>query len=150
MNLFEVKKILPNVALWKRIIAYLIDLLVISFVIMTPLMRFSEQPNSFSEIFTSITSQETIMVSIIVSLLSLFYWSFLEYKFGQSVGKIIMKLSVRSSLRKKLTFTQTTIRNITKLSTILIILDTLYMLYKKGNQRYFEIISKTKVIEGKA
>ena len=116
---------------------------------MTPLMRFSERPSSISEIFTSVTSSETIIISIIVSLLSLFYWGFLEYKFGQSVGKIIMKISVKSTLRKKLTFTQTTIRSITKLSTILIILDTLYMLYKKGNQRYFEIISKTKVIEVK-
>ncbi|MBL7051804.1 MAG: RDD family protein [Nanoarchaeota archaeon] len=143
------KKILPNVALWKRIIAYLIDLLVISFLIMTPLMRFTERPATFSEIFTSITSTQTITVSILVSLLSLFYWAYLEYKFGQSVGKIIMKLSVKSTLRKKLSFTQTVIRSITKLSTILIILDTLYMLYKKGNQRYFEIISKTKVIEVK-
>lgn len=116
---------------------------------MTPLMRHTEKPSSFSEIFTSVTSTETILISIIVSLLSLFYWAYLEYQFGQSVGKIIMKLSVKSTLRKKLTFTQTVIRSITKLSTILIILDTLYMLYKKGNQRYFEIISKTKVTEVK-
>lgn len=112
-------------------------------------MRHTEKPSSFSEIFTSVTSTETILISIIVSLLSLFYWAYLEYQFGQSVGKIIMKLSVKSTLRKKLTFTQTVIRSITKLSTILIILDTLYMLYKKGNQRYFEIISKTKVTEVK-
>ncbi|MDP3918976.1 MAG: RDD family protein [Nanoarchaeota archaeon] len=147
------KKVGVPAPLWKRIIAYIIDILLIYFIILTPFMgKFkNENPSTLTEIFASINmslSGDVLLITFIITLLTLFYWGYLEYKFGQSVGKIIMRLGVISTIKNQpLTFMQAIIRNVTKLSTLLIVLDTLYMIFKKSNQRYFEIISKTTVIE---
>ena len=73
------------------------------------------------------------------------YWIILEYKVRQSIGKYIMNIYVTSTT-KNLGFSQVIIRNITKISLPLLILDVLYMINNKG-QRYTEKLSNTKVIE---
>jgi len=73
----------------------------------------------------------------------------MEWKFNQSVGKILLGLVVVSTTKKTLTFGQALTRNVTKLSNILLILDCINIFKdKKKNQRYFEKISKTQVLEG--
>lgn len=140
--------------LWKRVIAYVIDAFIISFIIVTPFMNKIEviEPETLSEAFASFStmfSKEVILISLIVSLLTLFYWCFLEYKFGQTVGKVLMRTQVASIKRKKLTLSQIIIRNVTKLSTFLLVLDTIYLIIKRNDQRFTDVLAKTTVMEEK-
>ena len=139
---------------WKRLLAYIIDVFIISVIIVTPFMSKFEsiEPETLAEVFASLStmfSKEIILASIIISILTLFYWCFLEYKFGQTVGKVIMRTQVSSTNRKKLTLTQIITRNVSKLSTILLVLDTIYLLVKRNDQRFTETIAKTTVVEEK-
>ena len=118
--------------IWKRATAYLIDLIIINFVIATP---FSSIINSTS--FFSIKSKEMLLATIIISILSIAYWTLLEYKLHQSIGKIILKLEVK----KNPTFTQALIRNISKPFFLLLTIDVIYLLFTK--RRLFEKWSNT-------
>ncbi len=141
--------------LWKRVVAYIIDSFIISFIILTPFgaaFNTGLEVKSFTDFYNAAISSFTgdvLILALVIGALVLLYWSFLEWKFGQSVGKILLRIEVKSSKKKKLKYMQALMRNITKLSTILLILDTLYMLFKKSNQRYFEILSSTYVVEEK-
>lgn len=107
------------------------------------------QPKNITEFLRSIQgtlTKEVLILSLVVASLTLLYWSFLEFNFQQSVGKILMRIKVKGTGKKAPTIFQIIIRNVTKLSTVLIIFDTLYMILKKSNQRYFERISKTTVV----
>ena len=141
------KKALPA-RFWKRGIAYIIDSLIISFIILSPFAGFLEsEPGSFFSLMQMTFTWEYLSLSLVIAILTLAYWSFLEYKFNQSIGKIFLRLKVNSN-KRKLTFNQVFLRNVTKLSTILVLLDCLYILKnKKKNQRYFEKMSNTYVTE---
>ena len=144
-----------SVAVWKRILAYIIDSIVISFIIDGPMTvsienKFEEL--SYTEIFNQFSSlfdTNFWLVMFFSLLFVLIYWTFLEWKFNQSVGKVIMNLSVENVDKKPLIFSQALIRNISKLSTLVLLIDFLYMLFNKGDQRYFEKLSNTHVIEVK-
>ncbi len=144
-----------SVAVWKRILAYIIDSIVISFIIVGPMTvsienKFEEL--SYTEIFNQFSSlfdTNFWLVMFFSLLFVLIYWTFLEWKFNQSVGKVIMNLSVENVDKKPLIFSQALIRNISKLSTLVLLIDFLYMLFNKGDQRYFEKLSNTHVIEVK-
>ena len=71
----------------------------------------------------------------------------MEWRFNQSVGKILLKLTVKNLTKKPVTFTQALVRNLTKLSTIVLLIDCIFIIKSKKNQRYFERLSKTQVTE---
>jgi len=136
--------------LWKRVVAFIIDWIVIGFIILLPLKSAGKSKlSSLSETLqvtpTKLTS-EMIIVSIIIAIIMILYWTILEYKLHQSVGKILMRLQVVSKT-KKLTFWQCLIRNLTKFSSPLLFLDVIYMLITRSHQRFLEKTSNTEVIE---
>lgn len=145
--------------LWKRAFAYIIDSFVINLIIIMPLQKPLEEigkgiaEKSFFESYKILlqTDLQALLPKLffmftIISLLSVLYWAILEYKIGQSVGKILFNIYVKSQT-EKLTFWQCFLRNITKVSTLPLILDAGYMILTKGYQRYFEKLSKTVVVE---
>jgi uncharacterized RDD family membrane protein YckC len=139
---------------WKRLVAYIIDVFIVSVIIVKPFMNKFEsiEPSSITEVFSSFStmfSKEIILSSLVIAILTLFYWTFLEYKFGQTVGKVLMRTQVSSVNRKKLTLTQIITRNVTKLSSFLLILDTIYLLVKRNDQRFTDTLAKTTVTEEK-
>ena len=119
---------------WKRVIAYIIDAVIITFVVAQPftsrLQKFGQDRlSSFATIFQGAGFKDLVGVSILIGILTLIYWTFLEYKFGQTIGKILLRIKVQSLDKKqKLTLMQIIVRNVTKLSSLLLVLDTLYML----------------------
>jgi len=150
-------------SLWKRAFAYVIDVFVINLIIILPFQKlleelgkgFSEQ--GFFEMYKYFLSNQNQLQSVlpklfliftVISILSVLYWAILEFKIGQSVGKILMNVYVKSQT-KQLTFWQCFLRSITKVSTLPLILDASYMLFTRGYQRYFEKISKTFVVEAR-
>lgn len=146
-------------ALWKRAFAYIIDVFVINLVVVMPFQKVLENlGKGFSEkgIFETYkvliqSDMQAILPKLlfifsIISLLSVLYWAVLEYKIGQSIGKILFNIYVKPQT-KTLTFWQCFLRNITKVSTLPLILDASYMIFTRSYQRYFEKISKTFVVE---
>jgi len=71
----------------------------------------------------------------------------LEYKIGQTLGALIFKLRARS-LGKSMSFSQAFLRNITKMSVVLLLIDSVNILFSEKKQRYFEVLSKTVTVEG--
>ncbi|MBU4502079.1 MAG: RDD family protein [Nanoarchaeota archaeon] len=150
-------------SLWKRAFAYIIDVFVINLVIVLPFQKVLDAlSNGISDksifesfaYFSANTAQfqaifpKLIFIFSVIAILSILYWAILEYKIGQSVGKILFHIYVKPQ-NKDPTFWQFFLRNVTKVSTFPLILDAMYMIFTRGRQRYFEKISKTFVVEAK-
>lgn len=146
-------------SLWKRAFAYIIDSFVINLIITMPFQKPLAElskgiaDKSFLEAYKALlqTDFQAVLPKLffmftITAALSVLYWAILEYKTGQSVGKILFNIHVKSQT-EQLTFWQCFLRNITKISTLPLILDTGYMILTKGYQRYFEKLSRTVVVE---
>ena len=141
------------VPLWKRALAYIADILVVNLVIVLPFktiiknLSITSDANPFNFLAsTSLSSlKPLIYISIVIAILTILYWSMLEYSIQQSIGKILFRIKVMSTNKRKLSFWQCLVRNITKISTIVLLIDSLYMI-KSHHLRYFEKISSTKVI----
>lgn len=146
-------------SLWKRAFAYVIDIFVINLVIIMPFQKVLEDlgkgfaDKGILETYKLLlqSDMQTIMPKLFlifaaISFLSVLYWAVLEHKIGQSVGKILFNIYVKSQTNQ-LTFWQCFLRNVTKISTLPLILDASYMIFTRSYQRYFEKISKTVVVE---
>ena len=139
-------------ALWKRVCAYLIDALVVSIIIGLPLNRFYPRtipnPETMVDVWASLRetmSFQTMLISLIATVLTILYWAVLEYKISQTLGKALMKIRVRS-LVGSLSFKQCFIRNLSKTSTLLLLIDSLFML-RSHRHRYLDMVAKTEVVE---
>lgn len=139
---------------WKRVGAYLIDVVFLSFLVVKPLTAGYQAPievgtlTDFISSMAFLWSKDFLLLTFLVSFLTLVYWSVLEWRLGQSVGKILLHLRVKSVRKGPVTFGQALVRNVTKISSLLLFLDVLYLLFtKKGTQRYAEVLSRTTVVE---
>ena len=127
-------------SLTRRVIAYIIDVLILKTLILRPFGPFLKNMQLFS--FT----KEVLIVSVSIGILSLLYWALLELTVRQSIGKMITRIYV-SSTKKTFTLQQALLRNIPKIVSIVLVLDVLYTIIKKTHQRYFEVISNTEVLK---
>lgn len=121
--------------LWRRIFAYIIDVIILGFVVVSPFKKYL-----VVETIKDIT-MNTVFVYFIIALLTILYFAVFEFYFAQTIGKLFLGIKVKSKM-KELSFNQCFYRNLSKLSTLLYILDLLYLL-KNKKQRYMEIRSKT-------
>ncbi|MEK6946095.1 MAG: RDD family protein [Nanoarchaeota archaeon] len=157
LNLPKEKLFIGPALLWKRIAAFLIDLAIINLIILLPfrslLAKIFPADYSFSEALKLLSSTDNAeLITLVSSMMGVFimlYFYLLEKKMHQSIGKRIMKIYVASD-SKELKFWQVLVRNLVFLPLfpffLLWILDPLFMLFTKTNQRLSEILSKTKVI----
>ena len=138
--------------LWKRVFAYVVDILIVTFIDISPFRYLTDKFGLDNKTFSfniDIAPEKAklmILTFLIIAILSILYWAILEFKLRQSLGKMLMKIYVKP-LTKKLSFWQCILRNITKISTLTIALDSAYMLLTKQHQRYFERLSNTEVVE---
>ena len=146
------KEALVPAPLWKRAFAYVIDSFVVAFVIGLPLnSTLKIDSGSFKQTFDFFTANPDIatkfvFVSLITALLAILYWAIFEYKYKQSLGKYVMKVEVRSTI-KEFTFGQCFMRNLSKINTLFLVIDSLNIIFGKSHQRYLEKISNTEVVE---
>ncbi len=141
------------VSLWRRAFAYVIDLIIISFVIFVPLKGFFEDvpEGEFEAVLSYFSQYQTFslnffIVSFIAALLTVLYWALLEFYLSQSVGKMAMKIKVVDVNGRKMNFRQCFLRNVTKVSTFVLFLDLIYGIITRSYRRYFEVITHTKVV----
>ena len=86
-----------------------------------------------------------VILGFMLIILTIAYYSILEFKLRQTIGKMLLGIKVMSK-KANFKYSQTLIRNISKPISILFIFDVIYLLVKKQNQRFFEKISDTVVI----
>ncbi len=141
----KLKKIVAPVSLWKRVAAYIIDIIIVNLIIVYPFKGFFgnfENNGLLKEL-----GSEIFMVFLIISALTILYWTLLEFFLRQSIGKALLNIYVRST-EKELKFWQCLVRNLSKINTLLLFIDSLNILFNKEHQRYLEKMSNTEVVDG--
>jgi hypothetical protein len=153
------KTFLAQASVLKRLIAFIIDLLIINIIILFPFKKVFNgmvpQTESFSKTFDFLSSNTgssaaiTVIV-ILIAFLTILYFMLLEKKLNQTPGKILFNLYVESH-EKELKYWQLFVRSMFLIPVfpfvLLWIIDPLVMLFTKENQRLSEILSRTKTVE---
>ena len=144
---------------WRRFFAFLIDVIIIS-LLTSPLQKVIEKkvqlPTNFSDLTTFIMNPHYLdnvksflfIMSLLIALIALAYWTILEFTLKQSIGKIIFSLRVEN---KRLS--QCIVRNLSKALAFtdsfffVFIIDLFYSFFTKDHLRLFEKWSKTQVVK---
>src|SRR3989344_7730122 len=112
------KEIIVPANIWKRIGAFVIDLLIIDFIIspftkvlenIIPIADFRKLENYLSSNMQ--VSNAMIFVTFAIGIISLLYFAILEYKYKQTIGKMIFKIYIASE-DKELRLSQCIIRSL--------------------------------------
>ena len=133
--------------LWKRFFAYIIDILIVNLTVTLPFYGYLSKFGGDFNLLLNSNDKGLAYISIFAVIALVFYSAILEYKIRQTFGKIIMNIYVVSVKNKQLAFSQTLMRNLTKPFPIVLLVDVMYMFFKSGNQRLFEVFSRTAVVE---
>ena len=135
-------------SLARRAIAYIIDSIIITLVVIYPFQSYLKKINkeiNIQDLFTTKLSADLYVIFSTVAILSLVYFIAFEYYLKQTIGKMIMKIKVIST-KKKFSIFQILIRNISKVVDILLVVDVIYLLLSKEKERLFGKLSKTRVV----
>jgi len=145
--------------IWKRLLAFVADLLIINLAIFFPFKKIIQDSiprfDSYSEAYNFLASNQSYtttltIVSLVMSLFAVSYFALMEYKIGQSPGKMLFNVSVISDV-KRLSFWQAVVRSLFIIPmfpfVLLWIIDPLFMFFTKTNQRLSEILSKTRTVQ---
>lgn len=158
LNLPKAATMKAPAAVWKRIFAFLIDILLIDFLFAFPfkgLFKKLVPSGGYFETVDYLTTSpraSTLLTLTIflIGVLALLYFAILEYKTGQTIGKMLMNIQVEPT-QKKGHFYQYLIRSMFLIAVfpfvILWILDPLFMIFSKEKRRLSEILSRTRTIE---
>ena len=158
LNLPKERTFVGPALLWKRIAAFLIDILIINLVVLFPfrslLQNMVPKDYSFSEAYSLLSTsmgyaKYLSSVSFVISIFIILYFFMMERKMQQTIGKMLMKIYVVSDDGMKTW--QVLARNIVFIPIFPFILlwaiDPLFMFFTKTNQRLTEILSRTRVVE---
>ena len=159
LNLPKERTFIGPALIWKRAIAFLIDITLINFVIFFPFRKLFQnivpKDYSFSEAYRLLSTSANYTsyitsVSFVMSILMILYFLMMERKMSQTIGKMLMKIYVVND-NNNLKAWQLLIRNLVFIPlfpfVLLWVLDPLFMFFTKTNQRLSEILSKTRVVE---
>lgn len=148
-------------AIWKRVVAFLIDLLVIDFALFWPFEGIVRKamPMDYSSIksiqeFFSASSQAAeslTALTVLMGIIMVLYFVLMEYKLGQTIGKMLLNIRIVSESKEGLRIWQCLLRSIIWLPTfpfiVFWIVDPAYALLNQKNQRLLELVSKTRTVE---
>lgn len=158
LNLPKERIFVGPAMMWKRVVAFAIDMLIIILIILFPfrkaLSSIVPENYSFAETYKLLSSVENtsylLTVYFAASLLMFLYFYMMETKMSQTIGKRLMNIYVTAD-NNHLKIWQVLVRNLLFIPIfpfdLLVILDPLFMFFTKTNQRLSEILSKTKVVE---
>ena len=144
---------------WKRLLAFVADILIINLVLFFPFKKILQKAipefDNYSEAYSYFASNSghtatLTMVSFVMALLVLLYFISMEYKIGQTPGKILFNIYVVSEV-KDIAVWQFIVRSLFIIPVfpfvLLWIIDPLFLFFTKTNQRLSEILSKTKTVQ---
>lgn len=122
--------------LWMRFLAYILDSLIVIFIISLP----------FYYSFKLVKGYKPFLEIFWLTPLVIAYFAATEANFNASLGKMLVGLKVES-LEGELEGWQAVTRNLTKFSPVLLLLDTINCFLNEKDQRFSEVIAKTKVVQ---
>ncbi len=106
LNLPKEREFVGTALIWKRILAFLIDIGILFLFVFFPLRnllrRYITESSSFTEIYSNLVSSPDfappfIATYIVMLLLAFMYFFILENKMGQTIGKKFLNLYVVSN-----------------------------------------------------
>jgi len=145
-----------TVNFWKRMFAFIIDLLIINIVIIYPFRGVFIKYFSGISIAQSFSSNNIIVPTdaywaiFIISILALLYFTFFDYYLGQTPGKMLLKIKVISTKDKdeSINMWRALLRNCYVLPFfpfyIFWFVEPIYLAFYK--ERFLEKISSTKTV----
>ncbi len=119
----------------KRIYAYIIDQLLLSFAIGYPLSL------AMGDFFDSAILTGTLTVAF-----SIIYWAYLDFAFGQSLGKQAVRIRTVGAAGLKISLLQAAVRSVSKAFIVLLFLDSVPLILGR-DFRFSDRLAGTKVIE---
>ncbi len=150
----EVPAKVPSI-LWKRAAAFLIDIVIVYFIFFLAvgdqLSDTIPKAASFAQSYAVLVESDNLIssLSVIYSLLLFIYFLLLERRFGQSIGKMVMKLKVVGE--DPITFWRHIGRVMFLIPffpfILLWLIEPIVMLFTENNRRLGEIVSRTQVVE---
>lgn len=164
LNLPEKRIFIGTATLWKRMLAFVVDILVLDFLVIGVFKEIVEKIlGSSGSVWSTYQMLEdnssqlqalSLLFTIIV-LLSLSYFVLLQYAIGQTLGCMLFNLHVvMYTSGKELVrpgFWQCVLRNLFLIPTIpfiiLWVVEPVYFFFAKKGQRMTEFLSKTRVVE---
>jgi len=168
LNLPKERIFFAKPPIWKRLLAFLIDLSIINLVIAAPfrniLAQLIPQSQSYAEAYNYVlmnpgVSYSIYVVTFLIAFLALFYFTILEWGIGQTIGKKLLGLWVVQDLGDKSIsknkaispgFWQCLLRHLIIIPItpflLLWIVDPMVSVFSKKQQRLSEMITRTKVL----
>jgi len=147
-----------SASIWKRILAFILDMLIIDFVaggmLQAVIAKVIPETN-FSNIYSFLQNHPRSLVlisltSFIYGFIALLYFSILEYRTGQTLGKMFFGLRVLSD-NKQLTYMDCITRSMYFILTLpfilLFIIDPIFLIFNKEKRRLSEVLSRTRTVE---
>ncbi len=151
---FQLKE---EVSIWKRGFAFLIDVIIIQFIVnlnFSKVLDTELSDKSLVELFNyslenySSLEPKLLLISIVTAVSALIYFILFEWKLRQTIGKMILKIKVNSET-KTLEFWQALVRNIPKAAFFvnytvwIFLIDLIYHSFTR--KRLFDKLAKTYV-----
>ncbi|MBW2977300.1 RDD family protein [Candidatus Woesearchaeota archaeon] len=160
LNLPKKQSFIAPASLFRRIIAYVIDFIIIRFTILIPfnaLLRkiIPVQEQGYKAVIGYLQNNPSInsllvVISIAMSIMIVLYFTIFEYKTQQTPGKMIMKQWIVPE-KEKITAINYLVSNLTFILVfpfmILWIIDLIHAIYSPKNQRFMEKISGILVLQ---
>lgn len=159
LNLPKAEEFIAPASLLKRFLSYFIDLFIINFIIIFPFGKILKKiipSGSFSEVYQYIQTNPAVgnmifLLSIVIGILTVAYFTFFEYITQQTPGKILMKQGIIRERGPQLRFINYLISNLTFMPLfpfiLLWIIDPIYMIISPKNQRLMERLTRILVVE---
>ena len=157
LNIPKAKTITGPALVWKRFLAFVIDLLIFDLVVVTffrkTFLNLIPKGKNFMDTYSLLQSSDVVgtltALLFVLGFLLLIYFTFQEYKFNDTIGKKILGIRIVSDL-KSIKWWQTLLRNLWCIPIfpliLLWVIDPLSIFFTQSGQRFSEIISKTRTV----
>lgn len=131
---------------WKRLFAWIIDSIIISTIVIGLIYLLT------TDIPTSIeaaTQRDLNLITQSIVIANLIYYTILEGSISQTIGKKILGIKVYKVNGEKIGFSYALVRRIGLIVPFLNLIDGASILFTSKNQRIFDIVASTIVIDSK-
>lgn len=131
---------------WKRLSAWLIDEIILVLIVFAIIYVSPEAIPTSIEGITQEFLNKVVQFSVLLSLL---YFTVLEGKTGQTIGKKAISIKILKEEGEKISYSTALLRRVGMIVPLFNLIDGPSILFTSKNQRIFDIIASTIVINQK-
>ena len=140
-------------SLFKRFVAFFVDITLLSFAVSMPFEKFVNLPSNIGDAISYLETNPQIYLKLIIvtslmSILTILYFSIMEFYTKQTIGKMLMGIFVVDIENKKsVKFRRYLISNLSMFSDFIFLLDSIYILFNSDKQRFLEKLTRLKQVQ---